>query len=360
MPTGGMLLGKYINIGPGQNPLGGGSRVQQNILDTGTINAGDSDSACAFVFGTLNTVSGGCYAIIGSGNIVQENTYKGICMGDTNLIKEDCDDSAVFGSFNTLYDGSDQGYIFGRNNNTTVTDDMDRGMVIGYLNQVAGASESLVVGQSNTVTDPQHAIVAGSGNTTANATANAWGFGVGNNTTAASSRTAFMGWNCTNTANANYAIMTGYHAKANIELGLTHGGGRLSSVEGSIQFTDILVACQTTDATQTTMVAQQSSGKLRVPLNSSMMFRIDVVARRTGVQTESAAYQILGCIKNDAGTVALQGSVAVTTIAEGDAAWDVTAVANNTDDTLEIKVTGQAANNINWVASGRLTETNGA
>ena len=142
--------------------------------------------------------------------------------------------------------------------------------------------------------------------------------------------------------------------------------GRLKAIQLSVSSslqtdgsTKNLVA-ESVDATQTTMVTNRTNDKIRVPLNSTIMFRLDIVARRTGVQTESAAYEILGCIKNDAGTTALEGTITKTVIAEGDAAWDVTAVANNTDDTLEIKVTGQAGNNINWVASGRLTETNGA
>jgi hypothetical protein len=359
MAIGGFQYGKYINVGFGQQPLGGSSRAYQNEIDSATI-ATDKDTDAAFVLGTFNTVSGGAVAVIGSGNVVHSGSKKGLVIGDENTMQGGCDDSMVVGKGNVLYSGSDHAYIFGRTNNTTVTGDYDRGMIVGFSNQAKDCFESLVVGQSNTVTDVSHAIIGGSGNNLGVATENAWCLGISNTSGDLATRVSFMGWNGSCTANANYSIATGFHPKANIELGHTHGGGRLSSVEGSIQFTDILVACQTTDATQTTMVAQQNSGKLRVPLNSSMMFRIDVVARRTSTQTESAAYQILGCIKNDAGTTALQGSISVTTIAEGDAAWDVTAVANNTDDTLEIKVTGQAGNNINWVASGRLTETNGA
>ena len=90
------------------------------------------------------------------------------------------------------------------------------------------------------------------------------------------------------------------------------------------------------------------------------MFKIDIVARRTSTQTESAAYEIIGCIKNDAGTTALQGTITKNVIAEADSNWDVTAVANNTDDTLDIKVTGAAGKNINWLGKVTYIATIGA
>tara|TARA_R100001509_G_scaffold112408_1_gene67687 strand:+ start:74 stop:1153 length:1080 start_codon:yes stop_codon:yes gene_type:complete len=359
MAIGGFQFGKYINIGPKQQPLGGSSRSIQNEIDNVAI-SGDLDTDCAFVVGTLNTISGGATAVIGSGNIVKSGSTKNLVIGDENTMQEACDDSILIGKGNTMYSGSDQSFILGRSNNTSVEGSSNRNLVFGFLNQVTAATESVVFGQSNTVVGPMHALIAGTGNTAAIASENSFILGVSNTTTNDALRVGMIGNNGTHTTNANYSLVTGFHGKANIQLGHTHGGGRLGSVAGSIQFTDILVACQTTDATQTTMVAQQDSGKLHVPLNSSMMFRIDIVARRTSTQTESAAYEILGCIKNDAGTTALEGTITKTVIAEGDANWDVTAVANNTDDTLEIKVTGAAGKNINWVASGRLTETNGA
>ena len=359
MAIGGFQYGKYINVGFGQQPLGGSSRAYQNEIDVASISA-DKDTDCAFVLGTANTVSGGAAAVIGTGNVVHSGALKNMVMGTENIIQSGSDDSAVFGGLNVLFAGSDQSFIFGRSNNTSVSDDNDRNMIVGFLNNVEGNRESLIAGQSHTIVDGHHSFVAGSGNNCQFGVENAWCIGVSNTIGGNTNRVGILGWNNTHSDDADYSLITGWHGKAGIELGHTRGGGRLSSVEGSIQFTDILVACQTTDATQTTMVTNRTNDKIRVPLNSTIMFRLDIVARRTGVQTESAAYEILGCIKNDAGTTALEGTITKTVIAEGDAAWDVTAVANNTDDTLEIKVTGQAGNNINWVASGRLTETNGA
>jgi len=359
MAIGGYQFGRYVNMGPRQYPVGSGSKTYQNEIDNSGWEA-DVDNDCALVMGTTNTTSGAASLIMGTGNVIKSGSTQNMILGGSNTIEENSDQCVIFGLGNVLYSGSDSCAIFGVANNTSVGDDNDRNMVIGLANNVEGNRESLIVGQSHTVVDGHHSIIAGSGNNCNFGVENAWCIGTSNTISGDCSRGAIMGWNNSNTTNADYSLTTGFHGIGNIELGYTRGGGRLNSVEGSIQFTDILVACQTTDATQTTMVTNRSSDKLRVPLNSSMMFRIDVIARRTGTQTESAAYEILGCIKNDAGTTALEGSVTVTTIAEGDAAWDVTAVANNTDDTLEIKVTGKAATNINWVASGRLTETNGA
>lgn len=56
-------------------------------------------------------------------------------------------------------------------------------------------------------------------------------------------------------------------------------------------------------------------------------------------------------IKNVGGTTALVGTVStVGTDVEDNAAWDVTITADNTNDALDIKVTGAASTTIRWVA----------
>lgn len=114
----------------------------------------------------------------------------------------------------------------------------------------------------------------------------------------------------------------------------------------------------TTDATVTVMTVDLAGNKLTISNNTAWFFTADVVGMISGSGTGSVGgYKISGCIKNIAGTTALVGAPSVTNTFEDAAAWDITATANNTDDTLEIKVTGAAATTIRWVATIQITQS---
>jgi hypothetical protein len=259
--------------------------------------------------------------------------------------------SILSGKNATINPNSEECAIIGGSGNTieSTSGDKTDGSVIlgGSMNKVKADSDGMIIVGSGNNFGCQNSSVFGDGNTLTNVNYRMFlggsHFGAGSST-------------------GDYASMSGYYPYSNIALNRVYGGGKFGSVTGSAQFLDTIVGCQTTDATQTTMVNQIPGSGTSIPIrqDSSMLMKIHIVARRTGTQTESAAYEILGCIKNDNGTTALQGTITKTVIAEADAAWDVTAVANNTDDTLDIKVTGKAATNINWVAKVTLVETNGA
>ena len=336
------------------------------------------------VFGSGNTTSDltGSTVVVGDSNTVSGSAQNVLVVGESNTVQESLSDSAIVSKGSTLESGSDNSVIMGGTgsvmqggsdsaaiigglrNNLTAAGSMTRGAVIGgLLNNNSGIGSVILGGGLNVIGDAaDNAFIMGSGNNIGVGGSKAWCLGTSNTVGDTNARTAFMSWEGTAGAEGNYSIAFGYQPETNDHMSFTYGGGKLGGVAGSVQFHHKLIACQTTDATQTTMVTQRSShnDSIRVKLNSSYMFRIEIVARRTSTQTESAAYEILGCVKNDAGTTALEGTITKTVIAEADAAWDVTAVANNTDDTLDVKVTGQAGNNINWVAKVTLVETNGA
>ena len=97
-----------------------------------------------------------------------------------------------------------------------------------------------------------------------------------------------------------------------------------------------------------------STRRLSIPTNTTWAFDAQVAGRSsTGV---SAAYQIRGCIKNTGGTTGFVGVPTVTVLGEDNAALDSTAIANNTDDSLDIQVTGVGGALIRWVATVRVTE----
>lgn len=73
---------------------------------------------------------------------------------------------------------------------------------------------------------------------------------------------------------------------------------------------------------------------------------------------DSAAYELKGAIKRYSNSVSIVGSVTVVTIAEdaGASAWDVTAIADDTNKSLAIMVTGALATSIAWAATVHVTE----
>lgn len=62
----------------------------------------------------------------------------------------------------------------------------------------------------------------------------------------------------------------------------------------------------------------------------------------------AASYTRMATFKNDSGTLSAVGSVTSDHTAEDSAGWEVTLDANGTD--IRVRVTGQAATTINWVA----------
>lgn len=154
-----------------------------------------------------------------------------------------------------------------------------------------------------------------------------------------------------------HATAIGHEAKASQQAGFTMAGGKFSAV-GDAQSTVLIVKGQTTDENPINLIANGTSW-VTIPTDTTWMFRVSVVARRTDADGESAAYENLGCIDNNAGTVALVGSVSQTVVAEDTAAWVFANAADNTNKALANYCYGEAGKTINWVARIELTEVTG-
>ena len=87
---------------------------------------------------------------------------------------------------------------------------------------------------------------------------------------------------------------------------------------------------------------------MSLPVGSTWTFEALVSGRSSG--GNSAGYKITGVIKNGSGVTALVGSATTTVIAEDVGSWDAVASADNTNDALAIKVTGDNST-IRWVAT---------
>ena len=154
----------------------------------------------------------------------------------------------------------------------------------------------------------------------------------------------------------------GYQSRAYIENMHAKASGRFA-VTGDAQYSYHVVKVETTDATQSELRSNVGTNlhRITIPANRTWGFDILLAARQTGGSAgtvgDSAGYEIKGVIKrDDADNTVLVGSASVTTIAEDQSAWDVTVIADDTNEALVIKVTGEANKTIHWVATVHLTE----
>lgn len=99
---------------------------------------------------------------------------------------------------------------------------------------------------------------------------------------------------------------------------------------------------QTTDDTTTTIFT------LPVAAGDTIMFEAYVVAREDATGA-SRADRIFGAIGNLGGTTAIVGTNETASVNDaGAASWTAVVVANDTNDELEVQVTGEAAKTIDW------------
>lgn len=96
-----------------------------------------------------------------------------------------------------------------------------------------------------------------------------------------------------------------------------------------------------------------ASSRMTIATDTTWMFSAMVAARST---TESAGYKIEGVIKNDGGTTSLVGIAVKTVFAEEDSSWDITVEADDTNDALIFKVTGDSTDSVTWEVTVDKTE----
>lgn len=206
--------------------------------------------------------------------------------------------------------------------------------------QVASGANSTIPGGRNNTASGSDSLAGGYGSTASGAVAVAVGQ--------------------SSTASGDYARSGGLSSKADKHGQDAYAGGVFSAA-GDAQMSALVVRNQTTNATQTELFLDGATASRRATIASdtTWLFEIFVVARRTDADNESAGYKFQGVLDNNAGTTALVGLVVKTIVAEDTSAWDATVEADNTNDALVVKVTGEAAKTINWVARIELTEVTG-
>lgn len=98
--------------------------------------------------------------------------------------------------------------------------------------------------------------------------------------------------------------------------------------------------------------------RLVLPNNSLFTFAIYIAARRTDSTGGGAGYKFEGVVRKDgtAGSTTIVGSVSKSILGETNVIWDASVVADTTNGTLRINVTGETGKTIRWVATVLTTE----
>ena len=200
---------------------------------------------------------------------------------------------------------------------------------VGTATQTSRGQYSVVMGANNDALGT-HSIAVGSAN---QATGNYCGaFGESNQ------------------VNAPHSFIVGMQGKTDNRITFCIGGNAFANA-GDCQVLTAALKAATTNATQTTMLAQSTN--YVIPADTTWAFSALVVARSDEADGNlSAVWRLEGCLARDeSSSTVIVGSVTKTVIADGAAAaWDITATADDTNEALAIQVTGEAATNIRWVA----------
>lgn len=106
----------------------------------------------------------------------------------------------------------------------------------------------------------------------------------------------------------------------------------------------------TTNATETEILTITDFARIGVPTDSTMLYEISIAARRTDATGESASWHLKGCVDNFSGTVADVGNVYEIAVAQDDISWAVDARADDSNNAINILVTGAASKTIRWTA----------
>lgn len=316
------------------------------------------------------TICGGSYGLIANGS------YGTICGGTINTIYEtDATSATATGAYAFIGGGvfnivsGSAGVVAGGNTNKVLA---QNGFVGGGANNtIDGPKEganiktgSVVTGGSNNSVRcaSQATISGGSGNQIGNSTTVDRGLygsiigGLGNwigNGVYAPFSSVLGG--VQNTANASTSIACGRNALATNAGQFVQGGQQFAAL-GDAQTSVLVIKVETTNANTATMTSMGSTPV--IPIDTTWAFKCLIAARNIASDTESAAYEVTGCIDRAAGgTTALVGTPTVTVIAEDVATWNVAVAAGGS--TLQINVTGEAGKTIRWVGRLELAEVSG-
>ena len=247
------------------------------------------------------------------------------------------------GTRNLIYNGADHAVIAGGWDNAVISSSVAGTVSGGYHNAVGqNAPWSTVCGgRDNGVTNAQDATISG---------------GNGNRIDPGSAAASIAGGQ-ENIASAIAATVPGgYQAHARLWAQQAYAGGRFAQ-NGDAQTSTFVVRGTTSDATPRELYLDQASKRMTVPKGGAWTFDILVVGRSSG--GASAGYKICGVIENNnsgAQQCVFVGVPETAFVREQIPAWNATVEADNANDALVVRVTGETGVSIRWVATVRTAE----
>jgi hypothetical protein len=131
--------------------------------------------------------------------------------------------------------------------------------------------------------------------------------------------------------------------------------GQLTQGETDYYTKQYVLYGTTTNATEAEILIGGST-RIPVPTNTTLFYEVSIVARRTDATGESASWHLMGCADNFSNTVANVGTIYEVAVAQDDIAWAVDVRADNTNDAINVFVTGAASKTVRWTAIVKTTE----
>lgn len=211
--------------------------------------------------------------------------------------------------------------------------------------EASGADSAILGGKDQTVSGDNSAILGGLNNSVS-----------GDNSTILGGESNFI--------TSDHSIASGHNASASMNYSKVHGFGQAVSTSalGVINKIEVgLVGYTTDNVAKIIYIADESTDKVFIESNSVCQFTIRMVAIQTGGTSgtlgDSFSQTIKGCIKNIAGTTSIEGStLAETAIKNAAFGGTVAVTADNTNDCLQVQVTGENDKYITWAASIELVK----
>jgi len=151
-------------------------------------------------------------------------------------------------------------------------------------------------------------------------------------------------------------IVAGAHARSRLHGQMVTSGGRFANT-GDAQSSTYHLRNTTTDATATTLFLNGSAARLTIPAQSCWSWVVRVAAYNSTDNT-AAAWTIAGGIRRDnAGNTVLLGTAVSNSFADsGMSSAAVAVTADDTNEALQIAVTGLASKTIRWHATVMASE----
>ena len=359
-----------VSSGNYSSVLGGENNIIQSVSSHALICGGkdnlidsDTNDDCSVIGGRNNKITGySAYrsTIVGgySNTISSANSYNSVIGGgENNTLSGNYNSDCVIagGSLNTISSTYNSFSTIGGGESNTISSS-PASNIPGGCCTIAGGSENNIFGDQsyNTIgggynneissqTYPGSTIAGGSNNTISNDYSGGSTIGGGHDniiTSIGSTLTPYYG-----------CIPGGIEAKVTRHGELSHSAGKFASA-GDAQHTILTARRTTTDATANQILnLDNSSLRLILPAKTTWTFEVKLSAYNDS-DSAGAGWIFRGAIRrNGANGTALIGSI----IEENwkDTAMSSTAagvVADDTNEALEIRVTGLASKNIRWVA----------